>query len=26
VESKLGEGTKFKIRFPKYEIEERKIA
>jgi two-component system OmpR family sensor kinase len=26
VESKLGEGTKFKIRFPKYEVEERKIA
>lgn len=26
VESKLGEGTKFKIRFPKYEVAQRKTA
>ncbi|HKI48297.1 MAG TPA: ATP-binding protein, partial [Desulfobacteria bacterium] len=26
VESKLGKGTKFKIRFPKHEVAERKIA
>ena len=26
VESKLGEGTKFKIRFPKHQVAERKIA
>jgi two-component system phosphate regulon sensor histidine kinase PhoR len=26
VESKLGEGTKFKLRFPKNEVTERKIA